>query len=272
MLDNDVALQTQAEANYQLLAGANEQGNFATYLTIIGDYDLVIVLGDYHELNFIWQKNVLFDPDTVMALGSEGDGSQSITTGTNWLHNEAMIEQFGTDAFHPMGANWLELAGLLTGQEATLDLALGLGIPNFGDSTFDVLVVTGSMYDLNLIAQENVVGDADVIAQMLPEGADADQVIRTGDNALGNFAAIVRTGPAADAYIGGDFYEDEMLIQSELVVADSDAITLNDPDELASELVVFATAAESEADCPDPAFVSTTASAGHHDLLGGALT
>jgi hypothetical protein len=280
LYDNDVTVQDSYETNYQLLVGANEEGNFGQFLTIGGDYDLVIVLGDYHEINFIYQKNVLLDPDIVKVLGYDalpgGDGltDPSIVSGDNWLHNEASIEQIGTSSYVPITPDWEALIEQLNNGTAELDPASGLGIPNFNDPTLNILLVTGDIYDINAIAQQNVVADADVVIQALPDAA-ADstpvmQVANTGDNALGNFASIVHTGPAADYYIGGDLYEDEMLIQSDIVVADNDNITQNDPNALANELIAFTSPPEDDGGEGESA-LGPSHDPGHSDLLGHVL-
>lgn len=279
--DNDITLQTTYESNYQLLAGFNEQGNYASFVSVGGDYDLVIVLGDYHEINFIYQKNVLLDPDTLKVLGSEplnaegGASAASLTAGANWLQNDASIEQFGTSAAHELTPQWQEIIEQFNNETGELDVTHAFGIPNFGAEALNILVITGSVYDINVIAQENVVADADVGIQTLADASSSDptviQDLSTGENALGNVASIVHTGPAADYYIGGDMYEDEMLIQCDIVVGDNDAITQNDPDALATELIVFTFPTE-DAGAAEEALLPPTNDSVHHDLLGNVLT
>ncbi|BAQ18475.1 hypothetical protein [Methyloceanibacter caenitepidi] len=282
LYDNDVSVQDNYLTNYQLLMGANEQGNFTEILTIGDNYDLVIVLGDYHELNLIYQKNILLDPDTLKVLGyddafGDGDGlaDPSITAGANWLQNEALIEQWGTQSFQELTPAWEALIAQLNAGDTELDLSAGVGIPNFGDPAFNILLITGDVYDINAIEQENVVADADVALQLLPPAAahedPAMQVASTGENALGNFATIVHTGPAADYYIGGELYEDEMLIQTELIASNDDTVTGSDPDVLANELVAFTLPPEEDGHDEDAVAVPVHDSA-HSDVLGNVLT
>lgn len=282
LYDNDVSVQDNYLTNYQLLMGANEQGNFTEIITIGENYDLVIVLGDYHELNLIYQKNILLDPDTLKVLGyddafGDGDGltDPSITTGANWLQNEALIEQWGTQSYQELTPAWEALIAQLNAGDTELDPSVGVGIPNFGDPAFNILLITGDVYDINAIKQENVVADADVALQFMPTaGADADpamQVASTGENALGNFATIVHTGPAADYYVGGDFYEDELLIQTELIASNDDTVTGSDPDVLANELVAFTSPPEEDGHDEDVVAVPVHDSA-HSDVLGNVLT
>jgi hypothetical protein len=282
LYDSDISVQDSYLTNYQLLMGANEQGNFAEIITIGGDYDLVVVLGDYHEINFIYQKNVLLDPDTLKVLGydetfPEGESltDPSITSGKNWLQNEALIEQWGTQSYQELTPAWEALIAQLNNGDTELDILAGLGIPNFDDPAFNILLITGDVYDVNAIKQENVVADADVVIQTLPAtAADADpamQVASTGENALGNFATILHTGPAADYYIGGQLYEDEMLIQTELVASDDDSIKESNPDALANELVAFTSPPDEEGHDED-GVAGPVYDSGHSDVLGNVLT
>ena len=281
MYDNDISVQDTYLSHYQLLAGTNEQGNFANVITIGDNYDLVIVLGDYHEINFIHQKNVLFDPDSLKVLGygsvlEEGDyAGPTITSGGNWLHNEAIIEQWGTDSFNALTPAWEALIAQLNNGDTELDFTAGIGIPNFGDPAFNILLITGDMYDINAIKQENVVADADVLIQTVGGGIAGEdpamQEASTGGNALGNFAAIAHTGPAADYYIGGQVYEDEMLIQTELIAADDDTVKESDPEALANELVAFTSPSDDNKDDDDMAY-GPAHDSGHSDVLGNVLT
>lgn len=136
LYDNDVSVQDNYLTNYQLLMGANEQGNFTEIITIGENYDLVIVLGDYHELNLIYQKNILLDPDTLKVLGyddafGDGDGltDPSITTGANWLQNEALIEQWGTQSYQELTPAWEALIAQLNAGDTELDPSVGVGHP-----------------------------------------------------------------------------------------------------------------------------------------------
>lgn len=275
--DNDISFQENEQTHYQVLAGANEQGNLAIFDTVMANYDLVLVMGDYHQANVIVQKMVLLDPDTLQILAStdipqDGDpAGAAASTGANWMLNDATIENYSTSVINPVTPELEGLAGELLDQTESIETDYGFDLPNFGDPTFDVLVVTGSIFDLNVINQEIVVSDADTAMQMLSGGAsDVAQAAITGSNHLTNEATIISTGPAADFYVGGGVYDEEMLINADFIASDDDDVIHGDPSQLASELVVFASAASAEEDSADEQYAST-AGAGQADLLGGTM-
>ena len=277
--DNDITYQGATESSFQVFAGANGQFNVSTLEALGSSYDLIIVNGNYHHTNLIYQKILLLDPDLVKMLGNgvgpEDDASgSSISTGDNFLMNEALIDNFGTSAVNDLTAELQELIDSLNAQEGVLDVSAGIGLPNFGDGSFDVLVISGSYYDINVINQEIIATDADTLMQYLPAEGDGDEYVPqttdAGGNVLSNLAAIVTTGPAADYYVGGDQYDDEILIQAEIIVSDDDKIVHEDPDALATELVVFTSSDDNEDDVPETFLpVNDYATS---DLLGGTLT
>ena len=128
-------------------------------------------------------------------------GDPALATGGNWLSNEATIETLGSTSYAPMTPQWQELIDALVNQEGTLDPRFGLGLANFNDADFDVLVITGDFYDLNVIWQLNHLMDADTAMQLAGGAMPADldgftQSVDTGGNTLGNFAAIVNNRPS----------------------------------------------------------------------------
>ncbi|MDA7948179.1 MAG: hypothetical protein MPJ78_11975 [Hyphomicrobiaceae bacterium] len=279
--DNDVVFQENTASTVQVFVGDNGQFNVSTLESWGGNYDLVVVNGDYHQANLIYQKIVLFDADTVKVLGN-GVGTEgpdiagpAISTGENWLQNDATINNFATGSINDLSEDWEELIGDLGNQPGVMDLFAGVGIPNFGDESFDVLVIGGNYYDINVINQEIVVADADTVMQFLPgegeTGGDVVQSAETGGNILSNLAVIETTGPVADYYVGGDHYDDEILIQVEILVSDDDDIVQEDPDALATELAVFASLQTDDEDETHETFLPVNDSAGS-DMLGGVLT
>ena len=278
--DNDITYLGATDSSFQVFAGANGQFNVATLEALGANYDLIIVNGNYHHTNLIYQKILLLDPDLVKVLGNgaePGDDdapTSSISTGDNFLINEALIENFGTNAVNDLTAELQDLIDSLNAQEGVLDITSGVGLPNFGDESFDVLVISGSYYDINVINQEIVAADADTLMQFLPAEGEGDEYIPqttdAGGNVLSNLAAIVTTGAAADYYVGGDQYDDEILIQAEILVSDDDKIVHEDPDALATELVVFTSPDSDDDDIPETFHpVNDYATS---DLLGGTLT
>ena len=230
--DNDVSLQTSSESHFQLVLGKNEQVNLAEVVSLAQAYDLVIVLGDYHEINLIYQKNILLDADYLEAIGGNGE----LHAGHNFLLNDATIEQFGNSQHQELSESLEDLIEQLNAGVTNLDPSMATGLPNFNDGSFDVLIVKGDVFDINVIEQVNIVEDADSASMFSEDGVA--QVASTGGNFLTNAAAIITTDPAADIYVGGEVYEDEVLVQAE-IIEDDDDVVYGDPDALAYELVAF---------------------------------
>ncbi len=278
--DNDITYQGVTDNTFQVFAGANGQFNISTLEALGSTYDLIIVNGNYHHANLIYQKILLLDPDIVKVLGN-GVGSEddeapgsSISTGENFLFNEAVIENFGTTEVNDLTAELQALIDSLNAQDGVLDVSAGMGLPNFDDGSFDVLVISGSYYDINVINQEIVATDVDTLMQFLPAEGEGDEYVPqttdAGGNVLTNLGAIVTTGAAADYYVGGDQYDDEILIQAEIIVSDDDTIIHEDPDALATELVAFTSSDADEDDIPETFLpVNDYATS---DVLGSTLT
>lgn len=278
--DNDVIYQNNSVHTSKVFAGENEQYNVSTLESWGSNYDVVIVNGDYHKANLVYQKIVLFDADNVMVSGpavetaTDGIADPSISTGENWLQNHATINSYATQSINDLDDDWEDLIDSLNDQSGFLDLFSGVGIPNFGDLSFDVLVIGGNYYDVNVINQEIIAADADTVMQYLPgEGedyGDVKQSAETGGNILHNVAVIETTGPAADYYVGGDHYDDEILIQAKILVSDDDDIIHEDPGALATELAVFATLQKDDTDEAHETFTPVN-DCGASDMLGGTL-
>lgn len=280
MIDNDVVVQGTHQSHYQMLAGGNEQGNFIDFLALTATYDLVVVMGDYHEANMIFQTNLLWDNDVAkvvgVADGADGAEGGAVSTGGNWLINDAIIEHVGNQEKGELTEDWQSLIQSLSGRAGEIDPQNGVGLPNFDDQPFNVLFITGNMYDISVITQLNFMLDADTALQYLPGDFKAPedgfiQELSTGGNVLSNFAAIVKPGAIAGTYVGGDTYEDEMLLQAEIVISDDDEIVYGDPDELASELVAF-TGQDGGTDERDDVDANYYAEANDGDVLGNLLS
>ncbi len=95
--------------------------------------------------------------------------------------------------------------------------------------------MTGNYYDLNIISQINVLADADLAIQM---GGNGLQWLSTGGNAARQRGDIVNAGGLYEQHLGGDFYEDSILVQADLIADASETVTA-DPTALVSELVAF---------------------------------
>jgi hypothetical protein len=283
--DNDITVQDTQQSHYELHAGENGLYNLANIGGGDFKYDLIIILGDYHGANFIFQNNILLDQDIVKMLGLDANASQSLSTGDNALLNHAVIQTYGDDTFSPVTPRMEELLSALANKDSTLDPSFGTIVPGTG-GPFNVLYVTGDYYDINAIWQNNVITDLDTAIQYFSPAAaligstpgadpskdepDTVQSIASGSNRLTNDAAIVDVG-ANDTHVQGGVYTDSILIQANLVTDDRDKIVHSDPQQLASELVAFVTPAPTEDQQDDTAIAPIKTASTSDDMLGGVM-
>lgn len=245
--DSDRVVQAESGTYFDINTGANLQYNLAQ-VTGLSDYDVIIIGGDYHRADWIYQYNILLDSDLakLYATGDE-DGRSDVTTGFNALTNSANITTYDPDGFKPMlPAHWDLLDAL--------DSRLTILIPNADwdlngnrSGTLNVLYVSGDYYDVNVITQINLMIDADQSIQANANG-QAVQGDASGGNTAINEAYILDPGSlSASSYLGGDAYEESVLIQTN-IITDSDTVTIHDTQTLVPELVAFAQHAEPESD------------------------
>jgi len=244
--DNDVAVQDTYSTHYEAYLGENEQINLFQLFNGEVKYDLIVVCGDFHAANLIFQYNVLLDQDILkIAAGEEaGDGtSQAASCGENELLNNAVIVCYG-DNFFAIPEDELDaILEALATRQTSLDPSLGWLVPGNGSGVLDVLYVTGDYYDINAIWQVNVIADVDTAIQYFglanPEdGETFTQAASTGSNALTNDAAIVDVG-ANNSLVAGEVYQDTILIQGDLVTDNNDKIVHADPNTLVNEVIAF---------------------------------
>jgi hypothetical protein len=244
--DNDVAVQDTQYTHYEAYLGGNEQLNLFELFNGEVKYDLIVVCGDFHAANLIFQYNVLLDQDILKIAASEeaGDGtSQSASSGGNELLNNAVIVGYGDNFFAVPGDELDVILGALDSRGTSLDPSLGWLVPGNGSGVLDVLYVTGNYYDINAIWQVNVIADVDTAIQYFghanPEdGETFTQDASTGSNVLTNDAAIVDVG-ANNSLVAGEVYQDTILIQGNLVTDNNDKIIHADPNTLVNEVIAF---------------------------------
>jgi hypothetical protein len=312
MFDNDITVQTTTSSYYTVIAGENEQYN-VTGIFDFGNrhYDLVVVIGDYHSANWIFQTNILLDDDIVkMATERDDTVSQTISTGNNQMVNDATIENIGVNVFEGLTESASQLVEGIGGHD--IDPALAWNM-DASANVFKVLYITGSYYDINLISQINVMSDVDTAIQYLPDNKQHDQsdneqhgkisgrdgdsedekkidgardrdnggdhdgepettskeIVSTGGNLTHNVAKIVDVGTFANNYVGGDLYEETILIQANIIEDKNDKVTYGDTKTLVSEVIAF-----TESDSNEKHEHSTRVKDhGHHDdMMGNILS
>jgi hypothetical protein len=196
----------------------------------------------------IVQQNVLLNDDIVVMSTHRGDtATQSITTGDNTLQNSASIDLYGNQTYQPLSANML--AAVQQVEAGKLDPDLAASLHGNGTGTLHVLDITGDFYDVNYISQVNLVSNVDTAVQSLPNTGTttapdgvttiSTETINSGHNQLANLAGIAVVGTTSDfQFIGGQHYDDAILIQANLV-SDRSSVTIGDTHTLASEVIAF---------------------------------
>jgi hypothetical protein len=238
--DNDsMTVQTEG-VQTSVLTGGNTVTDLSSYLGIGTQYDLVIVGGQAYNMNAINQISVLYDNDTVKM---DGGGNTQIQTGNNLIWNQASIDNIGDpNRFAAMPDYMNETMKNIQDHENSMPGGLSAD-PNFaGYQGLNVLYITGNFYDVNVIKQVNIVGDADSVTKVansvLANNADATVHIDTGSNALVNIASIVDYDSFGHTtYVAGNVYSDAVLIQGGLV--DHDNSTNQSTGQLANEAIAF---------------------------------
>jgi hypothetical protein len=98
-----------------------------------------------------------------------------------------------------------------------------------------VLFVEGNYFDVNAISQTNEIYDADAALQF----GVGQMSLATGGNVAASVAQIVDfRGQGNVAMVGGEHYDDEMMIQTNILAEDQD-VRVVDAQTLASEVIAF---------------------------------
>ncbi|GEP54691.1 hypothetical protein [Reyranella soli] len=257
--DNDKVQVTASDHFKFWTTGENGQDNVAIVDHGGTQYDLVIVTGDYFGANWIFQTNILLNSDYVLVnAGQGGAGSETVSTGANWLLNSAALVDLGGPG-KELTPDMQALISALQNGTSTMDLANGFVVPGDGSGTMNVLFITGNYYDLNVLEQINVVSDSDVVMQTLQNGEAG--YVATGANELANKALMVDLGPLGGQYVGGTQYAEATLVQTNIIAQSADvvpapsAVVLGDPAKLAPEAAALV--AHGPAPAPPPPEEST---------------
>jgi len=241
--DNDVHVLSSSGVKTVLTTGGNHAVNL-TGITEFGlYYDLVLAGGSIYDANLITQTNVLLDDDLIGAVGDfETKGAAKASTSGNLLWNQAKIVNAGNaDRFDSLPEHYREAFDELGSGGKHLPDAVFTDGAFAGLAGLRVLYVTGSIYNLQVIKQMNVLGDADQVALARDKHLakhDADWTITTGSNALVNVAEILDLDAMNKTYVGNGHFSDDFLIQAEIIKVDPLPGGHN-ADALISEAVAF---------------------------------
>ncbi|WP_331372323.1 hypothetical protein [Sinorhizobium chiapasense] len=241
--DNDTVAITTSGVETTVLTGGNAAVNLASFLDFGTQHDLVIVGGHILDMNIISQVSVLYDNDQIQGI-SAGNGI-TLDEGGNLIWNMASIENIGdNERFESVPAYMHQAVDNI--REGTNDLpeALAHDQDFAGYTGLRVLYITGNLYDVNVIKQVSILGDADAVAYTAAktlEGVDTEVTVHVGDNAVVNVAQIIDYDSFGHTtHVGGELYSDTILIQSGIVDIGRDGDTLSfQPDGLVNEVIAF---------------------------------
>jgi len=204
------------------VAGANTSFNGALIVDLTESGQTMIVMGDYHSTNAIFQTNSLIDHDHVNVAGGMVSAP---STGNDTTDNIADFSQkpglYSTIPAHFGGWDWhvnvvngdyysvhtVTQTNLLmdndvvvqtSSQTHTEAVAGANGQVNLaqifdGDIHYDLIIVGGGYHGMNVIFQNNILLDNDTIKQ-LASGPDSSHAVNSGDNQLTNAATIEQFG------------------------------------------------------------------------------
>lgn len=240
--DNDQMKLTFTGTDTTANIGGNVVVNLANYLGVSLQYDLVIVGGHVYDMNIISQISVLYDNDWI--LGSDLNGAMTAQTGNNLIWNNASIHETGAaNTPEPMPESMNEAVQAIENRDPDLPESLA-GNANFQAlQQLNVLYITGNLFDVTVIKQVNILGDADHVTQVardaLAASPDATISVDTGSNTVVNIASIMDYDSfGGSTYVAGQVFSDSVLIQSGLLDDDKTMPVLNQPG-LANEVIAF---------------------------------
>ncbi|PST18872.1 hypothetical protein C7U60_18455 [Mesorhizobium plurifarium] len=219
--DNDSLTVTRSGVETTFLTGGNTSVSFASFLGIADHYDLVVVGGRVLDLNIISQISILYDNDEIEGI-SAGNGIALDTSG-NLVWNMASIESASSAGrFEPMPDYFHEATDQMRSGDGTLPDELLRDHHFEGYASLHILFITGNLYDITIVQQISILGDADAVShaagKVLEDGSGAAVTVHTGNNAVVNVAEIIEFDHSSGVtYVGGNVYSDAVLIQSGIV-------------------------------------------------------
>lgn len=261
VIDDDVLVLCATGTNTTIGTGANAGYNTSAVAYLAQNYDLILVGGSLYDLNYIGQTNILYDHDTLSVMGAMGGSDGQALAGGNLLWNQAEITHAGQTLWQAgVPIHYADTMAGLDAGDMTMPASLAAD-PSFqGIEGLRVLYVTGNIYDVNIIKQVNVTGDADQVVLYANAALEkpVDWDISTGGNMLVNAAIIVDSDTlGATAHVGGTMYSEAILIQTEIVDWAQCPVPSEAP--VVSELVAFLDQDASAFESTGPDTVSPTA-------------
>lgn len=240
--DHDTQALTSIGTWTNFSTGENEGFNSLSFTDIGRFYDLVVVGGSIYDGNIITQTNILLDSDVIYATGT-GTASVDVDSGHNLLWNEASILNIGAGEWQTgLSGHYKQAAENLAAGNNRMPDGFKSDPAFAGVGVMDVLYIKGNVFDLRVIEQINIVGDADHLAihQSTVENVEGTSwTVSTGSNVLANKAKIIDYDMVGQvAQVGGKIYSDAVLVQAELVDVSVDQF-MSPQNKLATEVVAF---------------------------------
>lgn len=218
-----------ASSSLEVTAGANLVANIASVVNTAVISSVTAVMGDYHQIDAITQVYAYSNNDSIASVfhsSADAAGSAGVTA-----YNIASFERDAYQSTQPQMmtdshgdpifptawrvsvvdgdvsfVNWIEqyhfvsdndTMTVTTSGSATTVLTGGNTTLNFSSffemgQQYDLVIVGGSVYDINSITQISLLYDNDWARA--EEGAAGNATIQSGNNLIWNFAAIHNVG------------------------------------------------------------------------------
>lgn len=222
VMDSDRLDLTFSANSTSIVTGENLTYNLGAAADFGQGYDLIFVGGTMLSLNVVNQTNVLLDNDQFYGSGMD---DAAVSGHDNLLRNEASIHQEGIDTQVDMLDDFKTALDDL--QQGVDDLSAAVAQSAYfeGLDQLRVLYIDGDLTQMNVVDQVNYLGDMDQVHMALDSVQSAlDDIpvaITTGSNLLTNTASITQTGFDSDVMAGGDYYNDALLYQADLIDTDA---------------------------------------------------
>ena len=242
MSDQDMSVLSSSGTSTLVTSGENVGLNGVSFVNIGLHFDLILIGGNLYDANIVVQTNVLYDNDTVELLADGSVGHGSLSTSGNLMWNQATIHNVGPTEFEEdMPHAFDEAMERIEDGDLSMPSAFATDGMFEGYSMLKVLYIEGSVYDLRYVEQTNVLGDADYVAaqqaQLLDAHPETEWDVSTGSNALVNIATIKdHDGLGNTAYVDGEVYSDAILIQADIIAAESED---ESSEQLVTEVIAF---------------------------------